>query len=328
VAAHAGVSISTVSRVINDGPYVTERVRTLVLASMQALGYEPHGLAQSLRTGQTKAIGYVVNDIANFLFSAIARGIDDEFQGHGYTMFLANSRSDAQHETALIRHLVRRRVDGLILSLADEHSLELQTQLAQLTIPLVLLDRDIADVQADRVLVDHQRGIAAAVAHLHAFGHRRIGLITGIGSTRPGRAIQEAFAAASRTMGLVLDPDLIQVGPLSEAFGGSALARLLDRPNRPTAILAGGAQISIGVLRGIRQRGLELPAALSLVAYDDTEATELFSPAVTVVARDIYAIGRQAGRLMLNRLSGGQDAPPQTITIPTRLIVRGSTAAP
>ncbi|GAB4127788.1 MAG: LacI family DNA-binding transcriptional regulator [Roseiflexaceae bacterium] len=326
VAAHAGVSVATVSRVINGGPYITERVQALVLASMQALGYEPHALAQSLRTGQTQSIGYVVSDIANFLFSTIARGIDDTLQPQTYTMVLATSRSDPEHEIAVIRHLQRRRVDGLILSLADETNSQLNSYLAKQHVPLVLLDRDLPGLAADRVVVDHASGITAAVEHLLQLGHRRIGLITGTNQTRPGREIRQAFEHACQAHALITPPEYLAVGPPSEAFGLEALKRMLALPQPPSAIIAGGAQISIGVLYALRQHSITLPTQLSLIAYDDTDATELYTPSICVVARDVYAIGQVAASLLLERLQDPQ-RPYQTQLIPTQLIIRGSTGA-
>jgi LacI family transcriptional regulator len=325
VAAHAGVSVATVSRVINGGPYVTERVRALVAASMDALGYEPHALARSLRTGETRSVGYVVSDIANALFSTIARGIDDALQPQSYTMVLANSRSDPAHELDVIRHLLRRRVDGLVLSLADETSPALRDFLAGLRTPLVLLDREVEGVLADQVLVDHAAGVAAAVAHLRDLGHTRVGLITGEASTRPGREIRRAFEDAHAAAGAPIPGGFVRVGALSEAFGAQAAAALLQMPEPPTALIAGGAQITVGVLRVLRRQGVRVPEELSLVAYDDTDATELFSPSVSVIARDIYAIGQTAAALLLDRLGSG--GAQRVARIPTALILRGSIAA-
>jgi LacI family transcriptional regulator len=329
VAQHAGVSVATVSRVINDGPYVTEALRARVTASMTAVGYVPHALAKSLRTGQTLTVGYVVGDIANPLFATIARGIDDELQRSAYTMFLGNSRGEARHELQLIQHMLRRRVDGLILSLADETEEALQAYLGGLSIPLVLLDRELAGVQADRVLVDHVGGVTAAVSHLAELGHRRIALITGRPTTRPGLAIRAGFDKAVASLGLAVAPGHIRVGTFDDAFGAAALGALLDEPGPPTAVIAGGAQITPGVLRAARARGLRIPEDLSLVAYDDTDVTALYAPAITVVARDVYAIGAQAARLLIDRLTGSPDPTRRRIVgIPTSLVIRGSTAPP
>lgn len=325
VAAHAGVSVATVSRVINGGPYVTDAARAKVEASMAAVGYEPHALARSLRTGQTRSVGYLISDIANPLFATIARGIDDALQAAGYTALLANSRGDPAHELTMIRQLLRRRVDGLILSLADETSPELRALLKGLAVPLVLLDREVPGARADRVLVDHAAGVRAAVIHLAERGHRRIALITGPPTTRPGRAIHTAFVAAMAELGLPLDPAHCAVGPSDEAFGAAALRGLVAGPARPTATLAGGAQITVGALRAARALELRIPNDLALVAYDDTDVTALFAPAITVVARDIHRIGAEAARLLLERLRA--DAPAargRTVVIPTGLVVRGS----
>lgn len=325
VAAHAGVSIATVSRVINEGPYVTETVRARVTASMQALGYEPHTLARSLRTGQTHTVGYVIGDISNPLFATIARGIDDTLQAAGYTMLLGNSRGTAAHELHVIQQLLRRRVDGLILSLADETDPALCSYLADVQAPLVLLDRDVSGLKCDRVLVDHAQGIEAAVAHLHALGHRRIALMTVAPITRPGRVITTAFQAALQHLGLAASPEAIAVVAPNSALQTADLAALLEQPERPTALIAGGATITPAVLRAVRELGLRIPQDLALIAYDDTDVTALHTPPITVVARDVYAIGVQAAHLLLERMRPDSATRRKTVTIPTTLIERGST---
>lgn len=327
VAAHAGVSVSTVSRVINDGPYVTETVRARVTASMAALGYEPHALAQSLRTGQSNTVGYVIGDIANPLFATIAGGMDDVLQQASYTIFLGNSRGDAAHELQLIKALLRRRVDGLVLSLADETDAGLRTLLRQLSVPLVLLDREVPGVRADRVLVEHDRGIRRAVQHLHELGHRRVALITGAPITLPGRAIRHAFEETVAELGLPRSPADVLVVPPSGPVAPAEVAALLGREPRPTALIAGGATLAPAVLRALRELGLRVPDDLSLVAYDDTDVTALHAPPLTVVARDVRAIGAQAARLMLDRIAAPAGRR-RTVAIPTALVVRGSTAAP
>lgn len=325
VAAHAGVSIATVSRVINGGPYVTDAVRARVTASMQTLGYEPHALARSLRTGQTTTVGYVIGDISNPLFATIARGIDDTLQAAGYTVLLGNSRGSAAHELHVIKQLVRRRIDGLILSLADETDPVLRSYLADLSTPLVLLDREVADVKSDRVLVDHAQGITSAVAHLHERGHRRIALITVAPITRPGRVIAPAFRAALQALGLPNPEAAVHVVAPNTIIATADLAALLERAERPTALIAGGATITPAVLRAVRDLGLSIPHDLALIAYDDTDVTALHTPPLTVVARDIYAIGVQAARLLIERMGNTPAVRRKTVTIPTTLIVRGST---
>lgn len=328
VASHAGVSVSSVSRVVNGGPYVTAELRERVEASMRAVGYVPDALARSMRTGQTHSVGYVISDIANTMFATIAAGIDDTLRPAGYTTLLASSRGEAAQDLALIDELRRRRVDGLILSLADETDGAVRARLRDTAFPIVLLDREPAGVRADRVLVDHAAGVSAALRHLHGLGHRRVALVTGGAATRPGRAIREAFDAECARLGLGLGPEDRLVGPFSPAFGADAVRALLARPTPPTAILVGGAQLTPGALRAVRERGVRVPQDLALVAYDDTDVTALFSPAVTVIARDVHRIGAEAARLLLDRLTGRFTAArSRTVVVPTGLVVRGSTGA-
>jgi LacI family transcriptional regulator len=327
VAAHAGVSVATVSRVINGAPYIRDVVRARVLDSMAALGYEPHALAQSLRTGQTQTIGYIVYDISNFLFSAIALGIDDRLQTAGYTTLLTNSRAESRRELELIRLMVRRRVDGLILTLSDETRPELRSALRALQIPIVLLDREVTGVTADEVLTDHALGVAAAVEHLVALGHRRIALVVGTVVIRPNRVVRQTFEASMRRHGLALRPEWLRSEIRSEDAAYTAMAELLALPEPPTALLAGSVQATIGALRYARDRHLQIPEQLSLIGYDDTAAAALSQPALSIVGRDIYAIGWQAGETILGRLENPH-APRRSARVATELLVRGSTAPP
>jgi LacI family transcriptional regulator len=302
-------------------------VRARVTASMQALGYEPHALAQSLRTGHTQTVGYIVYDISNFLFSTIALGIDDRLQTAGYTMLLTNSRGDPLHEAQLLKLMQRRRVDALILALSDEGHIETRRALQSLKIPLVLLDREMAGLAADQVLTDSPHGVTQAVEHLYGLGHRRIGLLTGTANIRPGRVTRQAFEACVARLGLPHDARLIKGEILGEDDTVAALATLLALDDPPTAIIAATVQASVGALRFVRERELAVPEQLSLIVYDATDAAALAQPGFAVIARDVYSIGWQAAQLLIDRIAQ-PDAPPRTVFVPTELIVRGSTAPP
>ena len=175
VAREAGVSISTVSRALNDQPFVREEVRDRVLSASKALSYRPDVAARSMRTGTTGAVGFVVSDISNPLFAAIAKAADETLSPRGYALMIANSANDSAHEKELMRTFRQRRLDGLIIAAADEEARGLADRIADFQ-AAVLLDRDVPGAHADAVLSDHGAGLAAALGYLVQLGHQRIAL--------------------------------------------------------------------------------------------------------------------------------------------------------
>jgi LacI family transcriptional regulator len=323
VAERAGVAMSSVSRVLTDHPDVSPRMRQRVLAVVEELGYEPNLLAQSLRRGSTLSVGFVIRDISSPLFSEIALGAETELRSHGYSMLLTNSEGLPTLDAAHIRLFRQRRVDGLLLSLADEYHAETIEELHRVPVPVVLIDRDLPDsLETSAVLSDHASGIRAAVHHLVALGHRSIGLAGGPLNLRPGRELSAALEAVCAEAGVEA---VVEAGPFSEEHGSAAAIRLLDRADPPTALIAGSNQILPGVLRAVRQRGIRIPSELSLVTFDDVRMLEFVEPPIAVVSREPVEMGREAAAILLRRLKGG---PPEQTSIPTKFDPRASCAPP
>ena len=202
VATAAGVAIATVSRVIHQNPTVNAEIKQRVDDAIKALGYEPNIAAQSMRTQLTRTIACAIRDISMPEFATFVRAAEGVMRAAGYTLILANTDDELQQEVDLVRHLSRRRVDGLLLtkSIDDDH--ELYTELERAKVPIVFIDRDPSPI-ADTVTIDHRHGIRAAVAHLAMLGHTRIGLLTGRQTMRPGRTRVAAFKEAMQEHGLV-----------------------------------------------------------------------------------------------------------------------------
>ena len=322
VARIARVSVSTVSRVLNEHPYVTEETRRRVAEAMDELQYRPDVAARSMRTGATRAIGFVFADFSNPLFSAIAMGADSVLHPLGYSLVLANSVRDPERETEVIATLRDRRVDGLLLSLADERTAGLRERLAAFG-SVVLLDRDVPDLHCDRVLTDHAAGIRGALDHLLALGHRRIAMIAG---TEAQRAIRERLRAFREGMGDFFDEQLVRaVDPLLES-GHDAALNLLQSRHRPTALIAAHNQLFAGILSAVRELALRVPADLSLVTCEDDDLARLNEPPVDVVRRDMAALGEAAARLLLARLEG--NGPPREVMLPAHFEIRSSSSSP
>lgn len=328
VARQANVALSSVSRVLNGHPDVSDEMRARVNAAITELGYEPDLVASSLRRGSTKTIGFMVSDISNPLFAEMLRGTERVLRAEGYFALLAHSQGVPERDTENIRLLSRRRVDGLILSIADETRRETINELTRRDIPIVLLDRDASvHLNASAVIADHELGTRRATEHLLDYGHRRIALITGDERIQPTRQRLAGFRSSFVRRGLPVPEDLIHLGSFSEEFGRRIVSdHLLGSQDPPTAVISGGNQVLSGVLGAVHQRGLTIPEDLSLVACDDVPLAQLHRPPITVVARDAETMGVIAAQLLLERLLTQDRTHARTQSVPTELIVRESTA--
>jgi LacI family transcriptional regulator, galactose operon repressor len=329
VARLAGVAASSVSRVLNEHADVSPQMRARVLQAAEQLGYQPDFLAQSLRLGLTRTIGFVVRDIANPLFAGIVKGAEQELENNGYSILLMNSLGDPLLDAKHIEVLRQRRVDGLILSLQSEVNVHTRHALHSIATPIVLLDREVKAVPADAVLFDHAHGVSEAVRALAALGHRQIALIVGNSETRGSRERVKGYRAGLHEAGLpARADDIAEMSSFSRDLGYSATVHLVDRPHPPTAIIAGNSQLGIGTLAALSDRGLRPGTDMSLVICDDLELLRLMSPPISVVARDAEQMGLAAARLLLNRLRGDGDGGPQHVTLPTHYVARESSQPP
>ena len=325
VADRAGVAMSSVSRVLSDHPDVSDDMRERVMAAVDALGYKPNLLAQSLRRRETLSVGFLVGDISNPLLAQIAKAAEGSLRQAGYSMLLTNSDGDPELDAEHVRLLEQRRVDGLILSLAAEGHEPTLDALRVLDIPFVVIDRTVpAELRASAVLSDHRSGLAAACGHLLDLGHRRIGLVAGQ-SLRPSHERQLGLADAFVARGL--EPAFqVAGGTLSEEHGRDGARELLDSAEPPTAIIAGGNQILIGTLRELAARDLAVGEDVSVVSCDDIPLTELYRPPIAVVRRDNHLLGSTAADLLLQRMR--DDDEPTEIVLPTTFVPRPSAATP
>ena len=325
VAEKAGVALSSVSRVLNHHPDVSPDMRRKVTAAADMLGYEPDLLAQSLRRGRTKLVGFVVRDISNPFFADIVRGAEDRLRQDGYAILLTNSESDPELDAVHIHLLSRRRVDGLMVSVASEAHPATLRALESARSPIVLLDREVPGLTAAAVVCDHASGVQKAVSALFDLGHRRIGMVLGLESLRPTRDRVAGYLAAHRLAGGSVDAALIRYGSYEEDSAASLTRQLLDLDSPPSALIVGGAQLLTGVVLTLRDRGVHVGRDLALVACDQTSWLELVEPSLAVVAADPQQVGVAAAELLLEMLQG---APPRQVVVPTVFIPRGSLVPP
>lgn len=323
VAALAGVSIKTVSRVVNEEPRVAPATIAKVEGAVAALGFERNDLARSLRPGhRTHTLGVIVEDLHNPFFPALLEGVDLVAQDHGYLVISASTHADENREHELTKALLRRRIDGLVLvPFASDHR-----YLSSIAgrVPIVFIDRPAKHMQADSVVVDNAGGARQAVAHLLAQGHRRIAFVGDGGSVEPARLRLESFQRAM-TESVGEPDDALKglsyglVGEAETAHGEAAVRSLLALPprKRPTAILTASNLMTVGALRALRGR----QDAVALVGFDDLDVGELLG--ITVVRTKPHELGRVATELLLERIAGRGDRP-RHVVVSTELVTRGS----
>jgi LacI family transcriptional regulator len=325
VATRAGVAVGTVSRVINHSESVSQSTREGVWRAIADLGFRPNSVARSMRTRVTHTIGFVIPDLSNPIFSLIARDAEEVLQNEGYMLNVANSEGRVDREVQLIKAFAERQCDGLMFVTNNESDPRILEALRSSRLPMVAIDRELA-LDVDRVMVDHARGVELAATYLLDLGHRRIALINVSERISPGRSRAHGFKEAHLKRGLKIDDSLIRSGRFDRDFGAAQVGLLLALRKPPTAIIAGGNQILVGVLQALQTRHLQIPGDISVIACDDTAVTQVFAPPITIVDRDLAKIGRTAAEILLDRLLNNTTREPMVVVLPTDLRIRGSCA--
>jgi LacI family transcriptional regulator len=324
VAERAGVSVTTVSHVINETRPVSDGLRERVLAAIHELGYQPNVLARSLRQGKTHTIGMIAPDSTNPFFAEVARGVEDASFEQGYSVILCNSDGDLDKELLYTSVLAEKRVDGIIFvaaGVSTGHIRDLQAQ----RMPLVVVDRDIPDVAVDSVLTDNARGGELATRHLLALGHRRIGCIAGPSDVTPSAERIIGYRQALREAGVPVDERLIVKGDFQYESGYRATHQLLTMDDPPTAIFACNDLMAVGAISEALELGLQVPATMSVIGFDDVRLASFTNPPLTTIVQPKYEIGVVAATMLLERMRD-LDMPPRRRVLDTSLLIRQSTA--
>jgi len=328
VARAAGVSTATAARALGGYGHASPAARRKVSESARRLGYRPNVVARALVSRATTTVGLVVGDIENPFFAAAARGLADVMDAHGYTVLLANADEDAGRERRAVDALRARQVDGMVVVPAPGASPEHLTELVTAGVPLVLLDRAVVGVAADSVLVRNVAGARAAVAHLAGLGHRRIGVVSDSPDITSSAERIQGYRQALRAAGIAPEPGLISIGGPTRDDGEAAALRLLDRPDRPTAVLCFSDAVAYGALQVAAELGIDVPGQLSIVGFDDNPLAAQIRPALTTVRQDIAAKGKAAAATLtaaIKRAKTGTPAPAEHVLLPTELVIREST---
>lgn len=326
LAARLNLSKSTVSRALTGHPHVNPATRQRVLALADELSYQRNQLAISLLTRQTRVVGIMVPEFLSFFFAQAIIGAQEALTSAGYNAFICHSHESYDAEVANARALLASRVDGVLVSHTKEtRNFDHFRQFQRQGIPVVFFNRVCEDMDVPKVVVDDYHGAFAAVEHLILTGHRRIAHLAGPATLPNSRNRLNGYQAALRHHGLPLDPDLVIAYDLTLAKANIYVHHLLNLPQPPDALFAINDPTAIEAMRVMKSRGLRVPEDVAVVGFSNDPVAVLVEPALTTVAQPVHEIGQRAAALLLRQLTRPEaPEPPETVVLPTHLIIRES----
>jgi LacI family transcriptional regulator len=325
IAERAGVSIGTVSHVINGTATVREKLRERVLEAIRSLGYQPSQLARGLRRNQTSMLVMIVPDITNPFFPAVVRGVEDIAYKSSLRLVLCNTDNDPRKEISYLNEMRSYRPAGWLVIPSVDSEIASHFRFTAAEPPVVCLDRQARGWHGDVVLVANEAGAHSATRHLLRMGHRQLAVITG--PLHLANAVErlEGFKRALAEAKVPIEADYIQEARFERTSGYHAAARLLRMLPRPTAIFACNDLMALGVLLAARELGLRCPEDISIVGFDNLDFAEFTAPALTTVHQPGYQLGTAAARLLLERIAGSKQAAKRVV-LPCELKIRNSVA--
>ncbi|WP_431894678.1 LacI family DNA-binding transcriptional regulator [Nonomuraea sp. bgisy101] len=346
VAREAGVGRATAARTLGGYGYVSPELRERVLAAAEKLGYRANALARSMSTGVSHTLGVIVADIGNPFFAGVVRGISDTSRARGFDTIVLSTYEDLDEEVAATNVLIDKRVDGFIVASAavDKGEIAHIKAATERGIPVVLVDRAVASLDLDAVVIDNREAAREAVETLIEAGHRRIGFVWGPPAPEAPATRRELLAEASRNLWtdgerlrgyldalddarIPFDPELVMVGRKTEERVTQDVARMLALPDRITAVFCTETDAVTGALRALRAAGLAYPRDVALIGFDDSSWAAVMEPPLTMIEQPVHELGAKAAEVLLDTIAGA--APRGEMhTLRSRLIVRSSVAPP
>lgn len=323
VARHAGVSVVTVSRVLNRTAVVNNATRLRVEEAIAALGYIPSQAARSLRSRRSHSLALILPDITNAFWTTVARGVEDTAQREDYTVFLCNTDENPSKQASYLHAVHQRGVDGVIIAPYDVDANNLDV-LRQRHTPTVVIDRRVEGWEVDCVRSDSIAGSRALVEHLVHLGHRRIAMISGPEKTSTAQERVAGYRLALEENGIPVDERLIRYGEFRARLGQALTEQLFEEGTNPTAIFAANNVIAMGALEALRQRGLTVPQNVALVCFDDLPDLVFLFPFLTVIAQPAYEMGAQSAALLMERIKSPTPLDARHLVLPSRLVLRYS----
>ena len=325
VAKRAGVSITTVSAVINNTRYVSPELTECVEKAIEELDYHPDQLGRGLRKGKSKVIGLLVSDITNPFFPKIARGVEDCARENKYNVILCNTDEDSIEEKHYMSVLRSQRVDGMIIAPTSDGAKNIK-RLCNDSTPIILIDRYLDSFNYPAIISDNYNGAYKAVEHLIEMGHRKIGFVAGIEGVQSTDQRLQGYQDSLRANNIDIREELIVMGnsQLKESY--KATKQLLKNSNDLTAIFAANNLMVIGVLQYLKDNSISYPDEISIISFDDPDWGSAVSPSVTSVSQKPYEIGYKAGCEVFKWISdpGNYNQKDKRVTIPTKIEKRES----
>lgn len=321
VAAAAGVSTATVSRVVNQSGVVDPELTARVRAAISELGYRPNLVARGLRNQTTTVLALVFSDIENPFFTSVCRGVEDTARRHGYSVLLCNADENIEKEASYVNILASQSVAGVIISPASDET-DIEPLVGQ-GVAIVALDRRLVHHPTDSVHSDSRAGARNATRHLLESGAHRVGCITGPRGVSTAEERLGGYRDAISAARLPDDPTLCEYANFREDGGYRAAKRMLELPEPPDALFVANNRMLAGALRACIEAGVAIPDEVSIVGFDDLPWADFTQPSITTVRQPTYEIGAAAARLLIERIAGA-DLPPREIVFQPELVVRGS----
>ena len=323
ISHRAGVSPSTVSRVLTGSAAVSKKKREAVEEAIQLLNYSPSLVARSLRTNTTLSLGLLLNDITNPFYSNLARGVEEEAIQHGYSVILCNINEDPERELHYLKVLQSKQVDGIIVGPTGGNS-EIIIELSH-HIPVVLIDRQIPGSGIGAVLVDGEQSACEATRFLIEKGHREIGLVMWQQDIPTMAQRYAGYKRAMNDAGIEVDPShLVKVPRLSTETTAEVVQQFLEHRKPPTAMFALNNQLGLGTLSAVRNTGLTIPDDIALIIFDDLFIFSLYTPSISVIRQPAFEIGQEAIIRLIQQMKDPENYSPQVIMLPAELIIRES----
>lgn len=327
VAKLAGVDISVVSRALNEDSnlVIAPETRARILMAAEKLNYRPNAMARGLRQAQTRTLGLMIPDVANFVYFELIRGIEQRAFEAGYVLLLTNAHEPEKAEEVYKRLVLERRVDGLLIASASDEE-RIPFAVGSEPVPLVWVNR--RGKTGPSVLEDDEQGMALAVQHLSALGHTDMAHIAGPQFLDTGRRRLRGFVDAMKKAGLEPQERYIAEGPFTEQGGTDAMLALLHTDPLPTAITVSSLSATIGALAAAKKARLKVPQELSFIAFHDAVIAGYLDPPVTTIQMPLQELGRLAVESLLLLMSGGELPQETIVPLSPRLVERASTAPP
>lgn len=320
IAKKTGVSYTTVSRALNGKPGVNQSTMELILAEAKRMGYQPNGIARGLVKKYTNTIGLIIPDITNPFFPAIARGVEDEANRHGYNVFLCNTNWDEEREKSYLEALQEKRVDGIIIQAAEDS----QQDYENLSIPVVPVNTQCFRGAGSYVGVDNEKGGLLATKHLIESGYRRIAFVGGKTAYTNEKRL-EGYKRALDTFGFSIDESIITHGDFTTRSGYEQMGKLLKQSSPPDAVFAGNDLIALGVMNSVQEYGLHIPQDIGIVGFDNIYFAEFPQVQLTTIAQPMYEMGKIAFELLLESIKNKDGSNLKKVILEPELIIRKTT---